>query len=406
MVLLDVVYNHFGPEGNYLHAYAPQFFTERHQTPWGAAINFDGDATRARCATSSSTTRSTGSRSTTSTACASTPCTRSSTTRSRTSSTSSRAAVRDGPGPRPPRPPRARERRATTPRYLERDATRRAALLRRAVERRRAPRAARAAHRRDATATTPTTPTRRCAHFGRALAEGFAYQGEPSPFATARRAASRAPHLPPAAFVDFLQNHDQVGNRAFGERLAGIADPAALRAVTACVLLAPASPMLFMGEEFAASSPFLYFCDFDGELAQAVARGRREEFARFSRFADPAARARIPDPNATQTFERSKLDWREREQRGPRRVAGAVPEPAATAARAVVPAPVACEERYVRGDCARATVRSLAAGRAWPPPSAGESGRCAGGGTGTAPRGGRLRRVIRLQRSWRRGRCG
>jgi maltooligosyltrehalose trehalohydrolase len=89
----------------------------------------------------------------------------------------------------------------------------------------------------------------------------------------------------------------------------------ALRALIACVLLAPAVPMLFMGEEYAADTPFLYFCDFGGELARAVAAGRRKEFARFAAFADPAAAARIPDPNDDTTFACSKLDWAERDDR-------------------------------------------------------------------------------------------
>jgi 1,4-alpha-glucan branching enzyme len=118
-------------------------------------------------------------------------------------------------------------------------------------------------------------------------------------------------HLPPAAFVSFLQTHDQVGNRAMGERLCAIAAPEALRAAIACVLLAPAPPLLFMGEEFAASTPFLFFCDFGPELAAAVTRGRRHEFARFARFSDPAAQAAIPDPNDPQTFVASKLRWDE-----------------------------------------------------------------------------------------------
>ena len=116
-------------------------------------------------------------------------------------------------------------------------------------------------------------------------------------------------HLPPQAFVSFLQCHDQVGNRAFGERIAHIAPAAAVRAAAAIYLLAPAIPMLFMGEEFAARSPFQFFCDFGGELRDAVTQGRRREFARFTRFADPAMQASIPDPNAAQTFLISKLDW-------------------------------------------------------------------------------------------------
>jgi len=147
--------------------------------------------------------------------------------------------------------------------------------------------------------------------FGRCLAEGFAYQGDPSGFRDGETRGEPSGHLPPAAFVNFTQTHDQVGNRAFGERIAQLADDAALRAAIACVLLAPARPMLFMGEEFAASSPFLYFCDFGEELAAAVSRGRRDEFGRFERFRDPAVRATIPDPNLESTYLRSKLDWRE-----------------------------------------------------------------------------------------------
>ncbi|MGH8801718.1 MAG: DUF3459 domain-containing protein, partial [Casimicrobiaceae bacterium] len=117
--------------------------------------------------------------------------------------------------------------------------------------------------------------------------------------------------LPPVAFVSFAQNHHQIGNRAFGERVTAIADPVRLRALMACVLLAPQVPLLFMGEEFAASTPFLFFCDFGGALAGAVTRGRREEFAHFLRFHDPSARQVIPDPNAEDTFAACKLDWRE-----------------------------------------------------------------------------------------------
>jgi 1,4-alpha-glucan branching enzyme len=111
--------------------------------------------------------------------------------------------------------------------------------------------------------------------------------------------------------VNFAQNHDQVGNRALGERIGLVADPGKLRTALACMLLAPPIPMLFMGEEFAASAPFLFFCDFGPELAAAVTEGRRDEFKRFARFRDPAARAAIPDPNAEATFAASKLDWNE-----------------------------------------------------------------------------------------------
>ncbi len=102
--------------------------------------------------------------------------------------------------------------------------------------------------------------------------------------------------LPTTAFVDFLQNHDQIGNRAFGERISALAPRAAVRAATAALLLAPAIPLLFMGEEWDASTPFLFFSDFGADLARAVTEGRRKEFAAWPAFADPATRERIPDP--------------------------------------------------------------------------------------------------------------
>jgi maltooligosyltrehalose trehalohydrolase len=122
--------------------------------------------------------------------------------------------------------------------------------------------------------------------------------------------------LSPAAFVAFLQTHDQIGNRAFGERLAQLTGPVALRAALTTLLLAPQIPMLFMGEEYAAPQPFLYFCDYTGELATAIAAGRRREFARFAAFASAEARERIPDPSAPQTFTASRLCWSDREQPG------------------------------------------------------------------------------------------
>jgi maltooligosyltrehalose trehalohydrolase len=142
----------------------------------------------------------------------------------------------------------------------------------------------------------------------RTLAEGFAYQGEVMPYRNAPRGGPSA-GLPPSAFVSFIQNHDQIGNRAFGERLNSLAPPQAIRALASVYLLAPQTPMLFMGEEWGAEQPFLFFCDFKGELAEAVRKGRREEFSRFPEFADPERVAKIPDPCAEATFLASKLDW-------------------------------------------------------------------------------------------------
>jgi malto-oligosyltrehalose trehalohydrolase len=142
---------------------------------------------------------------------------------------------------------------------------------------------------------------------GRCLTEGFAYQGEWSAH-RGRVRGTASGGLSPLAFVNFLQNHDQIGNRAFGERLTELATLEALAAATAILLLAPSPPLLFMGEEWGADTSFLFFCDFKGELGNAVRDGRRREFARFPAFADPAARERIPDPTAVSTFEASRLD--------------------------------------------------------------------------------------------------
>jgi len=309
MVLLDVVYNHFGPEGNYLHAYCPQFFDPRRQTPWGAAINFDGEASR--------------------------------TVRDffvhnalywveeygfdglRLDAVHAirddsplhiveeiAAALRDGPG-RERQVHLVLENDANQARWLERDA----ALAPRCASAQWNDDLHHAAHvlltgERDGYyADYADAPLER---LGRAFAEGFVYQGEPSAYRSGAPRGEPSAHLPPAAFVSFLQSHDQVGNRALGQRLHALAEPRRERAMLACLLLAPQVPMLFMGEEFAASTPFLYFCDFAPELAQAVAEGRRREFARFAGFSDAQARARVPDPGAAATFTASKLRWGER----------------------------------------------------------------------------------------------
>lgn len=110
--------------------------------------------------------------------------------------------------------------------------------------------------------------------------------------------------------MNFLQNHDQVGNRAFGERIVTLAPPEAVRAATAVLLLAPPTPLLFMGQEWAAPEPFLFFADLGPDLGKLVSEGRRREFARFPEFARPESRERIPDPQAESTHARSVLDWK------------------------------------------------------------------------------------------------
>jgi maltooligosyltrehalose trehalohydrolase len=140
----------------------------------------------------------------------------------------------------------------------------------------------------------------------RCLAEGFIYQGEPSIHRGGKPRGTVSAKLPPTAFVLFLQNHDQIGNRAFGERLTTLTDTPALEAAIALQLLCPQIPLLFMGEECASQTPFLFFTDHTDELARAVREGRRREFASFARFVEPDRLAAIPDPNARDTFDRSR----------------------------------------------------------------------------------------------------
>jgi maltooligosyltrehalose trehalohydrolase len=144
------------------------------------------------------------------------------------------------------------------------------------------------------------------ARLARCLKEGFIYQGEPSPHRGGKPRGTPSAGLPPTAFVFFLQNHDQIGNRPFGERLTSLANPKALEAAIALQLLCPQIPLLFMGEEKASVAPFLFFTDHIDTLAQAVREGRRREFSGFSQFFDPKLLAQLPDPNAVGTFERSK----------------------------------------------------------------------------------------------------
>ena len=306
MVFLDVVYNHFGPDGNYLHVYAPQFFTDRHQTPWGAAINFDGPASR--------TVRDffihnalywleefhlDGLRIDAVHAMAddSTP----------DFLTELAAAVHCGPGRT--RPVHLMlENHCNSAWRLEREADGRP---RRYVAQwnddfHHSLHVVLTNERDGYYADYAREPIRL---LGRCLTEGFAYQGEISVYRGSRPRGEPSGHLPPVAFVSFLQNHDQVGNRAFGERLTQLAAAQALAAAAAVMLLSPSPPLLFMGEEFGAATPFLFFCDFAAGLASAVRDGRRKEFARFARFSDPRVAAAIPDPGNPDTFARTKLDW-------------------------------------------------------------------------------------------------
>jgi maltooligosyltrehalose trehalohydrolase len=137
--------------------------------------------------------------------------------------------------------------------------------------------------------------------------EGWLFTGELQKDGIPR--GTQGADIEPEHFVHCISNHDQVGNRAYGDRLNQLISPAAYRAASALLLAGPYTPMLFMGQEWSSSSPFLYFTDHHDELGKGVTEGRRKEFSEFSEFQDPAKRALIPDPQAMTTFSKSKLDW-------------------------------------------------------------------------------------------------
>jgi maltooligosyltrehalose trehalohydrolase len=302
MVLLDVVYNHFGPDGNYLAAYAP-IFTETHKTPWGAAVNYD--AAGSHCVRDFIVDNALywtqefhldGLR------------------------LDAVHAIKDDSNQHilTVIADRVRAVAGDRPVHLVLENEENEALkLERGADGK--PLRYTAQWNDDVHHALHCAASGESAGYyaeyagdtgklGRALAEGFAFQGEVMAFRGEARGEPSA-RLPPAAFVSFIQNHDQVGNRAFGDRLTSFAPAEAVRAVAAIYLLAPQIPMIFMGEEWGAAQPFPFFCDFEPTLADAVREGRRAEFARFPEFQDPAQRARIPDPTAPATFASAKLDW-------------------------------------------------------------------------------------------------
>jgi maltooligosyltrehalose trehalohydrolase len=144
-----------------------------------------------------------------------------------------------------------------------------------------------------------------------AINGGWIYRGQTYP-RTGKPRGRPALGLLAESLVYCIQNHDQIGNRAFGDRLSAAVSIEAYRAASMLLLLLPMTPLLFMGQEWAATTPFLYFTDHEGDLGRAIVEGRREEFRGFAAFDDPTTRARVPDPQALATFEASKLDWRER----------------------------------------------------------------------------------------------
>lgn len=302
MVILDVVYNHFGPEGNYLPGYAADFFHQDRHTPWGPGIAFERHPVRRFFIENAlywlEEFGFDGLRF---------------------------DAVDYMPDPSDTEIllELADEiRRACPDRYVH-TMTEDARNITYLHERENGKVRRHTAEWNDdfhnaahviATGETDTYYAdyahREWLLFGRSLAEGFAYQGEPA--RDGRPRGSPSADLPPVAFIDFLQNHDQVGNRAFGERLDALVPEATVDALTAILLLSPHIPLMFMGEEYGAARPFCFFADFGGELSHSIANGRRQKFAEFSAF-EASDLGKIPDPVDSATFERSRLDWHEAE---------------------------------------------------------------------------------------------
>ncbi|WP_101505268.1 malto-oligosyltrehalose trehalohydrolase [Erwinia sp. B116] len=298
-ILLDIVLNHFGPEGNYLPLLAPDFFDKQRHTPWGAGIAYQADAARRYIAEAPlywlREYRLDGLR------------------------FDAIDQIEDDSQPHILVEIARRIRAEITDRpiHLTTEDCRNIIDL----------------HPRHADGSAPlftaewnddyhnavhvlaTDETHAYyedfsrepeAQLARSLAEGFAYQGEVSPQSGEARGVDSGSQ-PPLAFVDFIQNHDQVGNRALGERLLTLAGAERTRVLLAALLLSPHSPLLFMGEEYGETQPFLFFTDFHGDLAEAVRKGRAKEFAGHSGYAGEA----VPDPNAQQTFDDSKLNWQQ-----------------------------------------------------------------------------------------------
>ncbi|MFK8330522.1 malto-oligosyltrehalose trehalohydrolase [Pseudomonas sp. BJa5] len=288
MVLLDVVYNHFGPDGNYLGQYASAFFDQDRHTPWGAAIDFGrsevADYFIENALMWLTDYRFDGLR---------------------------LDAVHAIDDPHFLGALGRRVRQSLEPGrqvwlVLENEHNQ-ASLLTDDFDAQWNDDAHNALHvlltdeAQGYYADFRHNPIHKLA---RCLSQGFAFQGEKD--RNGRPRGEPSAHLPPNAFVLFLQNHDQVGNRALGERLIHLCPPQALRAATTLVMLSPMIPLLFMGEEAGCEQPFLYFTDHHDALADAVREGRRAEFAQFDAFADPQRRAAIPDPNALATYQASR----------------------------------------------------------------------------------------------------
>ncbi|MCS4511699.1 malto-oligosyltrehalose trehalohydrolase [Xylophilus ampelinus] len=299
MVFLDVVYNHFGPDGNYLGTYAPQFFSQVHRNPWGNSLNFDregSDTVRDFFVQNAlywlQEYRFDGLR------------------------LDAIHAIVDDSALDVIDELAHRVRDGSPDRHVH------LVLENEDNGRHRLPSAGRydaqwnddfhhvmhvvltgedAGYYRD-------YGDRPVALLARSLANGFLWEGAERSPQGARQELQQAPAQPLGAMVNFLNNHDQSGNRAFGERMVEMVPPASVPVATALVLLTPATPMLFAGEEFGARTPFLYFADWKGDLRDAVTEGRLRDFGHFAKRANGET-GEPPAPCERSTFEASRLDW-------------------------------------------------------------------------------------------------
>jgi maltooligosyltrehalose trehalohydrolase len=306
-VVQDVVYNHFGPDGAYQGAFSPYYFSERHATPWGQAVNLDGphservrDYFLQNAAHWVREYHMDG--------------LRLDATHALADESPRHFLAELAAGARAAAP----ERRVLV---IAEDHRNLAHMVRPEAEGgwgldavwaddlhhqvRRGLAGDSDGYYRDFTGSVRD--------LAETIRDGWFFKGQRSEYRGGPRGTDPA-GLAPRRFVVCIQNHDQVGNRALGERIHHQIDPAAYRAASVLLLCAPEAPLLFMGQEWAASTPFLFFTDHQPELGRKVTDGRRREFATFAAFADASARDRIPDPQAAPTFEHSRLDWAEAER--------------------------------------------------------------------------------------------
>jgi 1,4-alpha-glucan branching enzyme/maltooligosyltrehalose trehalohydrolase len=309
MVFLDVVYNHFGPDGNYLHRYAPQFFSKTRSSPWGAAIDFDGEGSWQREFFIENAVYWT--------------------TEYRIDGLRLDAvhAITDSTKPHVLEELSRRVREATPGRHvhlvLENENNGHHHLATKPMPGRYDGQWNDDFHH--ALHVAMTGETQGYYHdyghapgetaldlLARSLTHGMLFEDSPRKPGGARVDPRPTPAIPLGALVNFAHNHDQVGNRAFGERLAELVGPDAAPLATLLALLTPAVPMLFLGEEFGSTHPWLYFADWEGDLKKAVQEGRQREFVHVVKKVDGKPLP-LPDPCSADTFDASRPTAQERE---------------------------------------------------------------------------------------------